>query len=456
MFKDKYAKGKELRTKTPRSRHAQWKPSVDRPAVDDMIALSNYDRLPDLVPIRHFRMTKSPFVFYRATASLMARDLSSTPSSGIIVQACGDCHLMNFGCFSTPERTIVADINDFDETLPGPWEWDIKRLATSFMLACREKKFDETDSHDITMELASTYQQKLREYSEMNFLELWYTKFTMEDLRNLSPSKKLQDQVTKVLAKAEEQSHEQVLYKITESTIAGHEISDKLPLIYHPFDMKESMEMINHFMQQYKSTLQPDRRLLLDQYKVVDVALKVVGVGSVGTRCFVVLMMNDNDEPLFVQVKEARQSVLEAYTHPSVYGHQGERIVQGQRIMQAASDIFLGWSMGPAGRHFYLRQLRDKKISFDVDSFGKFGLKLYAQLCGNVLARAHCKSANGPLISGYIGQGNQFGEALCKFAAAYADQTESDYNDFVKAVKNGKLEVKEEAVTKKESKKPVL
>ena len=457
MFKDKYALGKELRNKVPRNSHTQWKAPADRPAVDTLIALSNYDRLPNLVPIRHFRMSKSPFVFYRATASLMARDLSSTPATGIMVQACGDCHLMNFGCFSTPERNIVADINDFDETLPGRWEWDIKRLVASFMLACREKNFSEQDSHDITMEVASTYQQKVREYSEMNFLELWYTKFTVADIRKMSPSKELQDRVTKVLQKAEAQSHEQVLYKITASTIAGHEISDKLPLIYHPFDMKESMEMIKHFMEQYKTTLQPDRRLLLDQYRVVDVALKVVGVGSVGTRCFVVLMMNDNDEPIFVQVKEARQSVLEPYTQPSIYGHQGERIVQGQRIMQAASDIFLGWSMGPAGRHFYLRQLRDKKISFDIDSFGKFGLTLYARLCGEILARAHCKSATGPLIAGYIGQGDQFTEALCKFAVAYADQTERDYNDFVKAVKDGKLEIKEEvAESKKRTKRPVL
>ena len=455
-FQEKYAWGKNLRNKVSRNNHADWNVPSDRPSVTQMIDLSNYDRLPDLIPIRHFRMSKSPFAFYRATASLMARDLSSTLTTGINIQICGDCHLMNFGAFSTPERTMVADINDFDETHPGPWEWDVKRLATSFVLACREKNFNEKDSHDITMEFASTYRDKMNEYSKMDFLELWYTKFTMDDLRRISRSKRFQDRISKVLQKAETQSHEKVLYQITASTIAGHEITDKLPLIYHPFDMKEAKEMINQFMDKYKNTLQPDRKLLLDQYRVVDVALKVVGVGSVGTRCFVVLMMNDNDEPIFVQVKEARQSVLEPYTQPSFYGHNGERIVQGQRIMQAASDIFLGWSMGPGGRHFYLRQLRDKKISFDVYSYGKFGLTLYARLCGNILARAHCKSAQGASICGYMGQGDQFTEAICEFAVGYADQTESDYTDFVKAVKEGKLEIKEEQVNKKQPKKQTL
>lgn len=218
----------------------------------------------------------------------------------------------------------------------------------------------------------------------------------------------------------------------------------QLPLIYHPFNLEESMGMINKFIDQYKNTLQPDRKLLLDQYRVIDVALKVVGVGSVGTRCFVVLMMNENDEPLFMQVKEARQSVLEPYTQASRYPHNGERVVQGQRILQAASDIFLGWTTGPEGRHYYLRQLRDKKVSVDLDSFDKFLLTLYAQLCGNILARAHCKSAQGPWISGYIGQGDQFLEAVTDFSVAYADQTEKDYNDFIKAIKDGKLPVKEE------------
>jgi len=444
MFKEKYSAGKKLREKASRNSHSKWKVPPGRPPVANMIEESDHDRLPNLIPIRHFRMTKSPFVFYRATASLMAHDLSSTPSSGITVQACGDCHLMNFGIFATPERTMVADINDFDETNPGPWEWDVKRLATSFMLACREKKLSEKEGHNVTMEFVSSYQNKVKEYSEMNFLELWYTKFTMEDIRKLSPRKKLQEAVAKVLEKAEALSHEGVLHKITQSSIARREITEQPPLIYHPFDMKESKELIHHFMENYKSTLQPDRKLLVDQYKVIDVALKVVGVGSVGTRCYVVLMMNDNNERIFMQVKEARQSVLEPYTQKSIYSHHGERVVQGQRIIQAASDIFLGWSEGLQRRHFYLRQLRDKKISFDVDSFEKFGLTLYARLCGNILARAHCKSAQGPLICGYIGKGEVFADAICKFGAAYADQTEKDYHDFMKAVRDGRLPIEKE------------
>jgi uncharacterized protein (DUF2252 family) len=444
MFKDKYNQGKELRGKIPRSDQAFWKKPSKRPSVQQMIELSNYDRLPNLIPIRHFRMTESSFVFYRATASLMARDLSSTPSSGIIVQSCGDCHLMNFGCFATPERTMVADINDFDETNPGPWEWDLKRLATSFMLACREKNFSEEVGRNITMELILRYQNKLKEYSEMNFLELWYTKFTLEDIRKLSANKKLQERVTKTLQKAETLSHERVFYKITKDALAHREITNQPPLIYHPFDVKKLLELINQFMENYKSTLQPDRKLLLDQYKVVDIALKVVGVGSVGTRCYVVLMMNDNDEPIFVQVKEARQSVLEPYTQPSRYAHHGERVVQGQRMIQAASDIFLGWAVGEEGRHCYLRQLRDKKISFEVDTYDKFGLTLYAHLCGDILARAHCKSAQGPFICGYLGKGEVFANAICEFAVAYADQTERDYADFMKAVRAGKLPIEKE------------
>jgi len=444
MFKEKYNTGKKLREKTPRVYHAQWKVPKDRPSVQSMIETSNYDRLPDLIPIRHFRMSKSPFVFYRATASLMALDLSATPSSGITVQACGDCHLMNFGMFATPERTMVADINDFDETNPGPWEWDLKRLATSFMLACRAKNFSDKEGRSITMELVSSYQQKLKEYSETNFLELWYTKFTVDDIRKMSPGKRLQEAVAKTLDKAEKLSHEMVLHKITQSSIARRKITDHPPLIYHPANIEEHKKLINRLMENYKSSLQPDRRLLLDQYEIIDMAQKVVGVGSVGTRCYVVLIMNDNDEPILVQVKEARQSVLEPYTQPSIYSHRGERVVQGQRIIQAVSDIFLGWSMGLAGRHFYLRQLRDKKISFDVDRYQKFGLTLYAQLCGNILARAHCKSAKGPIMCGYIGKGEEFAEAICEFAAAYADQTEKDYQDFMKAIKKGKLPVEEE------------
>jgi uncharacterized protein (DUF2252 family) len=283
-----------------------------------MIELSDYDRIPELIPIRHFRMTKSPLVFYRATASLMAGDLSFTNSTGINIQISGDCHLMNFGCFSTPERSIVADINDFDETNPGPWEWDLKRLATSFVLAARANKISGEDSRDIVMKLVTTYQEKMNIYARMNFLEFWYTRFTLGGLRKLSENKKIRDEIEEMLKKAEDQSGKDVLYKLATNKDAGYVIAEKPPLIYHPFNMDKSREVVKRFMENYKNSLQPDRRLLLDQYRVEDIALKVVGVGSVGTRCFVVLLMNDNDEPVFVQVKEARQSVLENYTGPVV------------------------------------------------------------------------------------------------------------------------------------------
>jgi len=439
MFKEKYAQGKELRSKVSRTSQASWQPATDRPSVEQMIQLSNYDRLPDLVPIRHFRMSGSPFVFYRATASLMARDLSITPSSGIIVQACGDCHLANFGGFATPERHLVIDINDFDETHPAPWEWDVKRLATSFILAGRDKSFREKDCLDIAGEMISSYQDSINEFANMNFLDLWYMKFDLEELHRKSKSERVKERLSKVMQKAHQQTVDQVFYKLTSDNLGKFLINEQLPLVYHPFNLEESMDMINKFMEGYKNTLQPDRKLFIDRYKVVDVALKVVGVGSVGTRCFVALMINDDNEPIFLQVKEARQSVLEPFTNPNPYGHQGERVVQGQRLIQSASDMFLGWSMGPGGRHFYLRQLRDKKISANLETMDKFLLSVYARLCGRVLARAHCKTGQGAYICGFIGKGEVFQEAICKFSLAYADQTEKDYEEFMQAVKLGKL-----------------
>jgi uncharacterized protein (DUF2252 family) len=452
MFKEKYAIGKEMRGKRPRSDQAAWKVPHNRPSVKTMIDLSNYDRLPELVPVRHFRMSASPFVFYRATASLMARDLSSTPSSGINVQICGDCHLMNFGGFATPERHVVMDINDFDETLPGPWEWDVKRLAVSFILAARDKGFSRNNADDLVMELITAYQNALSEFSNMNFLDLWYLKFDLEKIMREQKNEELKERLAKNLAKGNKQTHDKVFYKMTSDNMGQFTITDQPPLILHPFDLKESMDMINTFFAQYKSTLQPDRRFLLDQYHITDVALKVVGVGSVGTRCYAVLLLNDNKEPLFIQVKEARQSVLEPYTNASMYGHHGERVVQGQRLMQSASDIFLGWTTGPQGRQYYLRQLRDKKISPDVDTLNKEFLAIYAQYCARVLAKAHCKTNQGAVICGYIGKGDRFAESITEFAELYADQTEKDFEEFKKAVQKGDLPVARDPVDALEAK----
>ncbi|WP_259067757.1 DUF2252 domain-containing protein [Mucilaginibacter sp. X4EP1] len=445
MFKEKYNEGKILREITPRSSHAKLHLPLKRTPVERMISQSNEGRLPELVPIRHFRMGKSPFTFYRGTASLMANDLSCSPSTGVNIQACGDSHLMNFGGFATPERTLIVDMNDFDETNPGPWEWDLKRLAASFLLACREKGYSASDGHDVTMQLMQTYQQKIYEYSTMNFLDLWYSKLTLEEIAQNAKTKEGKALITKAVKKANEQTHDTVFYKITANTLGKIEITDHAPLIYHPIDVEEQMAAILSFMDDYKSTLQNDRRQLLDQYKVVDVALKVVGVGSVGTRCMVVLLMNDNKEPLFLQVKEAGQSVLEPFTGKSKFQHSGERVVQGQRLIQSASDVFLGWAKDHTGRCFYLRQLRDKKMSPSIEEFNKTMLGGYATICGNILARAHCKTGQGALICGYIGKGEVFANAICKFSALYADQTEKDYADFMKAIKDGVLTSRDDA-----------
>jgi uncharacterized protein (DUF2252 family) len=441
MFKEKYAIGKDLRNKTHRSEHAAWKAPKNRPSVKQMIDLSNYDRLPDLIPVRHFRMSGSPFVFYRATASIMARDLSSTPTSGITVQTCGDCHLMNFGGFATPERHIVMDINDFDETLPGPWEWDVKRLATSFALAGREKNLGKNGTDEIVMALIAGYQNALEQFANMPFLDLWYMKFDLEQIARDQKNGEVIERLEKTLAKGRKQTHDKVFYKMTSDNMGQFSITEQPPLILHPFNLKESMEMIKYFFEQYKGTMQPDRRLLFDQYHITDVALKVVGVGSVGTRCYIALMLNDNNEPLFLQVKEARQSVLEPYTNQSEYQHHGERIVHGQRLMQSASDIFLGWTTGPQGRHFYVRQLRDKKIAPSVETMNKNVLTIYARFCGQVLAKAHCKTNQGAVICGYIGKGDNFASAITQFANLYADQTEKDFEDFTKAIRSGELPI---------------
>jgi len=443
MFKEKYAIGKELRSKSPRSEQTKWTAPRNRPSVKKMIDLSNYDRLPELVPVRHFRMSASPFVYYRATASIMAKDLSLTPSSGITVQICGDCHLMNFGGFATPERNVIMDINDFDETLPGPWEWDVKRLAVSFALAAREKSFTRNSANEVVMELMAAYQNALNEFSNMPLLDLWYLKFDLEKIMSEHKNEEIKERLAKTLAKGQKQTNDKVFYKMTSNNVGKFTITEQPPLILHPFNLEESMEMINHFFDQYKTTLQPGRKLLLDQYHITDVALKVVGVGSVGTRCYVALMLNDSNEPLFIQVKEARESVLEPYTNPSVYQHHGERIVQGQRLMQSASDIFLGWTTGPQGRHYYLRQLRDKKISANVETMTKEILTIYGQYCARVLAKAHCKTNQGAVICGYIGKGDNFAKAITAFANLYADQTEKDFEEFTKAVQKGELEMAE-------------
>ncbi len=428
--------GKSLREHLGRKAQGQFSPAVNRPSVVDMIKASDHDRLPDLIPIRHGRMSLSPFNFYRATAGIMAHDLSFVPRTEIIVQAIGDCHLMNFGGFATPERVLVFDANDFDETLPASWEWDIKRLATSFVLAARHNNLREADAKEMAFILAQSYRTHIIEYEQLHTLDLWYMKFDLQSIRNRVKSAEFKQMLDQNILKAQKESNEKIFYRITKNVSGNFQITDQTPLIFHSPETKDR-DLMTHFFNSYCKTLQDDRRWLFDQYKLIDVAMKVTGVGSVGTRCYVALLMNEKEEPLFIQIKEAKESVLEQYTAKSKFSHSGQRVVEGQRLTQAASDIFLGWATGPEGRNYYLRQLRDKKIAPMVDQFDKEMLITYAKLCGRMLARAHAKTGNASILAGYMGKSGLLDKAISNFATAYADQTEKDYGEFMKALKAG-------------------
>ncbi|MBC9930629.1 DUF2252 domain-containing protein [Chitinophaga qingshengii] len=439
MAVEKDTPGKKLRAAVPRTSQGDFTLSPQRPGVVEAIRLSNEDRVKKLIPIRHGRMSASPFAFYRGMAGLMARDLSALPHTDLKVQAIGDCHLSNFGGFATPERTLIFDANDFDETLPAPWEWDVKRLATSFVLAARHNQLRETDARDMAVKVAASYRHSMYEYSQLPMLDLWYKKFEMHALLEKTTSEEVRTLLRNAIDKAEKATPQKVFYKITQSVMGSFEIADQHPLIYHPPELEKEKKHFKTFFTGYERTLQEDRRFLFSKYQMVDVALKVVGVGSVGTRCMIALLMNDKEEPLFLQIKEARASVLESFTAKSKYKHAGERIVQGQRLVQAASDIFLGWSTGSDGRYYYLRQLRDRKIAPDVEHFDKEVLMAYAGLCGRMLARAHAKTGPAQQISNYMGKGELIDTAIGKFAVAYANQTEKDFEVFTKAIRDGKL-----------------
>ncbi|HTQ64982.1 MAG TPA: DUF2252 domain-containing protein [Puia sp.] len=428
--------GKELRQQVGRKTQGEFRTAHSRPSVADMVKASEHDRLPELIPVRHQRMAVSPFSFYRGTAGIMALDLSSLPYTNIQVQAIGDCHLMNFGGFATPERTLVFDANDFDETLPAPWEWDLKRLATSFVLAGRNNQLKEANNEELAFTLVQSYRRHIIEFEQMSLLDLWYMKFDIQSIAEKSKSIELKQMLDAAMNKAQKESNEKILYKTTRNVSGNFEIADQPPLIYHETVTDDKTQWVQ-FLNFYSQTLQTDRRSLFNQYTLMDVALKVVGVGSVGTRCYVLMMMNHKEEPLFLQVKEAKESVLEQYIAKSIYAHSGQRVVEGQRLVQAASDIFIGWSTGTGGRYFYLRQLRDRKIAPAVDEFDREVLIAYAKLCGRMLARAHAKTGNASLMSGYMGKSEMLDEAISRFAVAYANQTEKDYEEFIKAVKAG-------------------
>jgi len=439
---DRFSAGKALREKVPRDGHGAWKRRGTRSDLMRILRAEDAARLPNLVPIRYGRMVASPFAFYRGAAAVMAADLARMPVSGIKVQACGDCHLLNFGGFATPERNILFDINDFDETLPAPWEWDVKRLVASCVLAARAIGLKDSSGRDIAATCARSYRKVLREFSEMHPLQVWYTRVTVDDLIEAqSPGRRaaMRRQIEKAVSRT---GSELDFPKIAEMTGGHIGIRDAAPLIYHPemLHTPDFLKALGHAFAQYRDTLEDDRRVLLDRYRVVDAAIKVVGVGSVGLRCWVALLMSASNDPLFLQFKEAIQSVLEPHSGRSAYAHHGQRVVMGQRLMQPASDMFLGWFTLPGGQQYYVRQLHDAKIKPMIETFDSDELCDYAKACGRVLARAHAKGGDACLISGYLGTSARFDEAMGDFAIAYADQTERDHAELKAAVRKGKIE----------------
>lgn len=440
---ERVADGKKLRASLPREAHAGWSPPAGRRDPIDILEESNAGRLSELIPIRYGRMIRSPFTFLRGSAALMASDLATMPSTGIQVQACGDCHLLNFGFFATPERNLVFDINDFDETHPAPWEWDLKRLAVSFVIAGRDNDLSEKESRQAAIACVRSYRQHLRDYSRMSPLEVWYKRLDVEDIIAMAPDEKTRKTREQMAEKARQRIAAHVFPKIVNLVGGQHRFVDQPPLLFH-VNEPDAEERVLEGLQEYRQSLSDERRVLLDRYQYADYALKVVGIGSVGTRCYVMLLFSEENHPLIMQVKEARRSVLEPYTQPSVYDNQGQRVVMGQRLMQSSSDIFLGWVRGRRGYDFFVRQLRDMKMSVPIEGIGADQLSRYAEYCGWTLARAHAKSGDGATISGYLGKGEAFDDAMAEFAVAYADQTERDHASLVEAVRQGRIQALEE------------
>lgn len=442
-IKQRLALGKKLREKVPRSSHAKWSGPRNRPDPLDLLRDSDRGRIPALLPIRYARMRQSPFAFLRGAAVVMAADLASTPVTSLRVQACGDCHVANFGGFATPERQLVFDINDFDETLPAPWEWDVKRLAASIVLATRHSGVGEEHCGDAARVSVESYRRHMREYAEMTALEVWYSHLDLNVLAERAPTPKARKQWLKVIAKTQQQTSGHEFPKIAAVRNGRPRIADHPPLIYHPREMAGLGRRVRAMLERYRETLPQERRIVLDRYELLDVARKVVGVGAVGTRCDVALLLAAPNDPLLLQFKEARRSVLEPYAGASRYTNQGERVVVGQRLLQSASDVFLGWTRDDEGHDYYFRQLRDMKMKVELESMSKSDWYEYAELCGRVLARGHARTGDPARIAGYLGKGDAFDEAVAEFAAAYADQTERDHAELLKAIRAGKIHASE-------------
>jgi uncharacterized protein (DUF2252 family) len=436
------AKGKALRKRFPLKSQSDFQPAAERDPIG-VLQATDADRLPELLPIRYGRMLTSPFTFFRGAAAVMAADLAKTAATGVYVQACGDCHLKNFGAFATPERNLVFDINDFDETLPAPWEWDVKRLATSFVVAARDNGLPEKVAKEISLACAGSYRKSVRTFAQMNPLDLWYARFGVDELLAKAPSHKDRVRAERRIENATSARGGDIDYpKLAEMTRGEVHIRESPPLIFHP-EARKSAEFestAREVLEDYRKSLSDDRRLLFDRYHFVDAAIKVVGIGSVGTRCWIVLLMSVANEPLFLQFKQANTSVFEPYAGKSAYEHHGERVVKGQRLMQASSDIFLGWTTGP-NANFYVRQLRDAKIGPNVEAFDVPMFQMFARACGSNLARAHAKTSDAAVVSAYLGKGADFDDAIARFAKSYADQTERDHARLKAAVKKGRIAV---------------
>ncbi len=473
------ALGKAARKQVSPASHGEWEPSADRPDPVEVLQQQAQSRVPELVPLRYGRMLVSPFTFYRGAAAIMAADLGAEPDTGLHAQLCGDAHLSNFGGFASPERRLMFDVNDLDETLPGPWEWDVKRLLASLAVAGRANGLTPAERERVLLAASEAYRRAMSGFAAMGTLEVWYSSLSVDDLmaevrdRVAQRQSKLKEKqkakvkgkgkgagetdkqrlaiAEKNTAKMRTKDHEATFRKLTRVVDGKVRIISDPPVIV-PIDellveqahVERFKEMIDEFMVGYAETLPIDRRHLFEQYRFVDFARKVVGVGSVGTRAWILLMMGVNNHPLFLQLKEAEASVLEPYAGESEYSHHGERVVAGQRMMQAYGDIFLGWhrvrAFDGVERDFYVRQLKDWKGSALVDDMGPNALEIYAEVCARTLARAHARSGDRIAIASYLGDDETFDHAMAKYSESYADQNERDYQTLLDAVESGKLE----------------
>ena len=464
---ERLAQGKKARDLTPPSSHTGWAAATDRPDPVALLEEQNVTREPDLVPVRHGRMLVSPFTFYRGAAKIMAADLNDTPVAGLGVQLCGDAHLSNFGAFASPERRLLFDLNDFDETLPGPFEYDVKRMAASFTIAGRHNGFGKADTRAATLASVRAYREAMASFAEMGTLAIWYAHLDEDELmkgvrsaakaatskKDAKAAKRAEKTAEKTAAKARTRDSLQALSKLGEVVDGRYRIVSQPPIVVpmrelaatYGLSAEEVKRGLHEQFRAYRATLRDDQRRLLERFELVDVARKVVGVGSVGTRAFIGLLQGrDQQDPLFLQVKEATSSVLEGPLPKSRYRQHGQRVVDGQRMMQAASDIFLGWTKGvDVTRHFYWRQLRDMKGSADVEAMVPVGLSFYAGICGWTLARAHARSGDPVAIAEYLGEDDGFDRSISDFSQRYADQNELDYQAFAKAIRSGRLEALE-------------